>query len=178
MLRRRACLIALLSLPCLSKALPPELGGMHLQGQAQMRFFGFPIYEIRLWVHHGSRVDAENWPKQDLALELVYARSLSGKDIASRSLVEMRRQGPIADEQAKAWLAAMESAFPDVNAGDRISGILEPGRGAQFYVNGQPGQHIADTEFARFFFGIWLSAQTSEPGLRARLLEGGSDAGP
>jgi hypothetical protein len=45
-----------------------------------------------------------------------------------------------------------------------------PGRGAQFYYNGRPTSEIRDPEFARLFFGIWLSEQTPAPKLRAALL--------
>jgi hypothetical protein len=40
----------------------------------------------------------------------------------------------------------------------------------RFFVNGRLGGELRDTEFARFFFGIWLSPQTSEPSLRQALL--------
>ncbi|WP_415427151.1 chalcone isomerase family protein, partial [Staphylococcus borealis] len=92
------------------------------------------------------------------------------REIAKRSLKEMRRQGPIADAQAAAWLAEMEAAFPEVKQGDRISGRYEPGVGAQFYLNGQLRRRIDDAAFARLFFGIWLSPQPSEPALREQLL--------
>ena len=64
----------------------------------------------------------------------------------------------------------MEAAFPDVKDGDRLTGRYEPGSGAQFFFNGQPRQRIDDAQFARLFFGIWLSPQTSEPALREQLL--------
>lgn len=179
MLRRR-CLAGLGALLCLpsglraGQAAPTELPGMpelRLQGQAQMRFFGLLIYDIRLWVR--EPVDAQNWATQDLVLELQYARSLSGQEIAKRSLAEMRRQSEIEAARGRQWLSEMEAAFPDVRAGDRLTGRYEPGRGAQFFVNGSLGRHIADAEFARLFFGIWLSAQSSEPRLREQLFGGG-----
>jgi hypothetical protein len=37
--------------------------------------------------------------------------------------------------------------------------------------NGQPLGEIRDAEFARRFFAIWLSPQTSEPKLRLALLQ-------
>lgn len=172
-MHRRHCLIGLLSLPLLSFAAPPELPDLpdlKPQGQAQMRFLGLRIYDIRLWVR--DQVDAQNWATQHLALELEYARSLSGKEIAKRSLAEMRRQGEISEAKAKTWLAEMEAAFPDVKAGDRITGLQEPGTAAQFYINGKAGRRVADAEFAKLFFGIWLAPQTSEPGLRDKLFEG------
>ncbi|MET0518623.1 MAG: chalcone isomerase family protein [Burkholderiaceae bacterium] len=181
-MRRRTCLgsLALLSVPPAVRAadgeaaVPPELQGLRPLGQARMRFLGLAIYDIRLWAR--ERIDAARWSEQDLALEIVYARSLSGREIAKRSLAEMRRQGEIAAAQAQAWLAEMEATFPDVKAGDRISGLFEPGLAARFYVNGRLARRIADARFARLFFGIWLAPQTSEPALRERLL-GAPDGG-
>jgi hypothetical protein len=93
--------------------------------------------------------------------------------IAERSITEMRRVGSFDDEQAQRWLAALKQIFPDVNAGDRITGVHRPGEGARFHVNGRLAGEVRDPLFARLFFGIWLSSRTSEPQLRAALLGGG-----
>ena len=76
----------------------------------------------------------------------------------------MRRQGPISDADAARWLAEMQTAFPDVNEGDRITGRHEPGQGARFFVNGRLQREVREPGFATRFFGIWLSPQTSSPG--------------
>ena len=149
----------------------PELTGLQLRGQGRFRYFGLSIYDVRLW--SAEPVAAASWSEQKLTLELQYARTLVGREIAKRSLAEMRRQAAVTDAQAQAWLQEMETAFPDVKAGDRLSGQYEPGAAASFFFNGQPRQRIADAQFARLFFGIWLSPQTSEPALRAQLLGGG-----
>ena len=105
-----------------------------------------------------------------LALELEYARKLDGAEIAKRSLVEMRRQAEPAAEVAQRWLVDMTRLFPDVQEGDRITGVNLPGQGARFFHNGTLRGEVRDTEFARLFFGIWLSPGTSEPALRQSLL--------
>ena len=66
----------------------------------------------------------------------------------------------------------MQRVIPDIKKGDRIMGINQPGAGAQFLVNGKASGEIRDAEFARLFFGIWLSPKTSEPKLRTALLAG------
>jgi hypothetical protein len=91
--------------------------------------------------------------------------------IAERSLKEMQRIGKISAEQETRWLQRMQEAFPDVKDGDRIVGLHTPGVGARFWYNGQPRATVADPEFSRYFFGIWLSESTSEPQLRSGLLE-------
>ena len=138
------------------------------QGSGQLRFFGLRVYDARLWV--GERAVVADWAGLPLALELEYLRGLDGEQIAERSLAEMRRQGDIAAEPAARWLAAMKKLFPDVKAGDRLTGVNQPGEGARFFLNGAPRGEVKDTEFARLFFGIWLSPKTSESGLREKLL--------
>lgn len=154
---------------------PPELAqalpGAALRGEGRLRFFGLHVYDARLWAP--APVSADTWDGSPLALELAYARTLYGSAIAERSLEEMRRQGEIAPVQGERWLAEMSRLFPDVRDGDRITGLYRPGRGAAFFYNGQPRGEVADADFARRFFGIWLAPQTSEPALRERLLSGG-----
>ena len=148
----------------------PHLPQARLQGQGSLRFFGFPVYDIRLWC--AAPVTAKDWAERPLALEIAYARSFSARDIAERSITEMRRQAELAPASAAQWTTALARLIPDVRAGDRVSGLLQPGRGMSFFHNGTPRGEMADAEFARLFIGIWLAPQTSEPSLRAQLLSG------
>ncbi|MBP6903314.1 MAG: chalcone isomerase family protein [Burkholderiaceae bacterium] len=180
-MRRRALIPALmagLSLPALAHAVPPpelasELPGARWRGAATLRWMGLRIYDARLWSPETVAADAEA-PEQPLALELQYARSLVGRLIAERSLDEMRRLAPIPEARAQRWLESMAQLFPDVQAGDRLTGVLRPGQSARFWHNGRLRGELADAEFARLFFGIWLSPRTSEPALRRQLIGGGS----
>ena len=153
--------------------LPPEVAGevpgAQWTGAARLRFFGLSVYDSKLWVASGFKASA--YPQHAFALELTYLRGLSGKAIAERSLKEMRRVGSITAEQEPRWLKSMQEAFPDVKEGDRIVGLHTPGVGARFWYNGQLRATVADPEFSRYFFGIWLSESTSEPALRSGLLE-------
>ena len=153
-------------------ALPAELlsalPGAQALGSARLRFLGLEIYEATLWSVSGFQSAA--YAQSPLALELRYARSLSGRLIAERSLQEMQRQGSLGAEREQRWLAAMVQAFPDVAAGDRITGLHTPGVGARFWFNGQSRTSVADAAFSRVFFGIWLSEATSEPQMRSQLL--------
>jgi hypothetical protein len=160
-----------------SPARPPgevsgAITGPRLLGQGRLRFVGLHVYDARLWI--GERFDANDFAGQPLALELIYARRLVGQQIAERSLKEMQREPGISDAQARSWLAEMAQAFPDVAKGDRLTGVLVPGRAARFYFNGDRRREVPDADFARRFFGIWLSDTTSQPDLRSALLGRGS----
>jgi Chalcone isomerase-like len=151
---------------------PQELGASvpsaTLSGSGRMRAYGFQIYDAALWTAPGFRAD--DFARHAFALELSYLRDFTGQNIAKRSVDEMRRIGSFTDEQAETWLRAMQVAFPDVKKGDRITGVHQPGVGAQFLTNGKPTGEVRDPQFARLFFGIWLSPNTSQPQLRQALL--------
>ena len=57
-------------------------------------------------------------------------------------------------------------AFPDVTPGDRLTGLATLQGATRFFHNGRQTAPVADPEFGRLFFGIWLSPHTSEPDLR------------
>ena len=154
--------------PDLPAELKISLPQAKLIGKARLKFWGFEVYDARLWAPAGfapARYDAFA-----LALALAYLRDFKALDIAERSLKEMRLSQPIGNDQAAQWRAEMLRVLPDVRKGDRLTGLHQPGEGAAFWVNGRASGEIRDAEFSRLFFGIWLSPQTSEPAMRAALL--------
>ena len=158
-----------------SAALPPNapllaspMAGALQAGSGELRFLGLSIYQARLWV--SPRFDAGDFGAHPLALELTYQRAFSAEAIAKRSLEEMRRIGSFTEVQATRWQQALQAALPDVQPGDRLVGLYQPGTGATFQLRGRTVGTVPDPAFARLFFGIWLSPLTSEPQLRAALL--------
>lgn len=133
-----------------------------------MTVWGFEVYQATLWVAPGFA--AGTYEQSPFALELSYLRDFKGSEIARRSIAEMRRQAPMAAAQEAAWENQMRALFPDVKTGDRITGVHQPSTGAVFWSNGRVLGEVRDPAFAKQFFGIWLSPQTSEPQLRRALL--------
>ena len=162
------CLQALAQTPA---SPPPEVRTSQpqaqLQGQTTLRFLGLPIYDARLWAAPGFVL--EQFAQRPLVLELQYRRALSGARIAERSIAEMRRQSGFDAAAAPGWQAQLTALFPDVAAGDRLTGAYTPDGGARFWHNGRALGAVDDPLLARLFFGIWLSPQTSEPTLRCEL---------
>lgn len=157
-----------------ARALPAEvqqaLPQAQALGQTRLRVFGFKIYDAQLWVAPGF--STQRFDQHAAALELTYLRAFKAADIAARSITEMRRSADISAAQAAQWQQEMQRVFPDIQPGDRLLGVHQPGVGASFWFNGRPAGEIADPAFARLFFGIWLSPQTSEPAMRTALLAG------
>jgi hypothetical protein len=141
-----------------------------------MRFLGLRIYDARLWVTPGFQADA--FGAHPLALELTYHRAFTGAAIARRSIEEIQRQTALAPAQAERWQQQLATLLPDVQPGDRLTGLYLPQQGMRLWRGSQALGAIGDAELARLFFGIWLSPRTSEPGLRSALLARQPGAGP
>lgn len=137
-------------------------------GSGRLTWFGFHVYDARLFVPRDF--NPSNPAAQPFALEITYARSLDGRAIAERSRDEIARLGLGSNAQRQRWLADMVALFPDVKSGQQLVGIYRPGSSTRFYVDGGLLGEVADPEFGRAFFAIWLDPRTSAPQLRANLL--------
>jgi hypothetical protein len=137
-------------------------------GSGRLTWFGLHVYDARMFVPRNF--NPANPSAQPFALEITYARSLEGRAIAERSRDEIARLGLGSDAQRQRWLADMVALFPDVKSGQQLVGIYRPGSSTRFYVDGGFLGEVADPEFGRAFFAIWLDPRTSAPQLRASLL--------
>lgn len=137
-------------------------------GRGRLRFWGFEVYDATLWAAPGFR--PADFASTGVALELAYLRSFSSAEIARVSLEQMNRTGGFDQGTGQRWQTQLAALLPDVRRGDRLAGVLRPGRGVQFFMNDRALGEIADAQFARLFFGIWLADNTSEPALRQALL--------
>jgi len=163
----RACAVGFALQACLM--VPVHASELALPGAVatpavRLTVWGFEVYAATLWARAGF--SSAQFVRHPFALELSYLRGLKGDAIAQRSLEEMKRQGTISDGQAQSWLKAMQALFPDVQKGDRIVGVHKPELGAEFWVNDRLVGQVADPQFAKLFFGIWLSPQTAAPEIR------------
>ncbi len=164
-----ACLLGLLCSVSLASPIRESLPQAAALGSGAFRWFGLKLYDARLWAERRS-FSAEDWVRVPLALELTYARSLYGTRIADASVDEIKKLGLGSPAQQIAWRDAMKQVFPDVEEGTQLIGIYQPGQATRFYRNGVAIGEVADPEFGRAFFAIWLHPRTSAPKLRAALL--------
>ena len=135
-----------------------------LVGTGRFTWFAFHVYDGALYAP-ASKYAAG----RPFALELAYARSLKGADIARRSIDEIARLGIGSDAERAEWLMALTKLFPDVRENDRLTGVALGAR-TPFYFNGKPAGEISDAKLAQAFFAIWLDERTTAPGFRRKLL--------
>jgi hypothetical protein len=163
---RHLFIVALLCWAGAALAAVPD--GWRLVGTGEMRWFGFKLYDARLWAPETPTADTIL--ESAFALELRYAREIPSQRLVDASIEEIERLGAIPAKHLVAWRQTLTRIFPDVRSGETIIGVHHPERGAEFFHQGQLTGRIADNSFARRFFAIWLDPRTREPDLRARLL--------
>lgn len=140
------------------------LQGLKPSEAQRLKIWGFEIYDARLWAR--PEFSVQQYSTQNFGLELTYLRKFEGKDIAKRSIEEMKRVGKFTADQEAIWLKAMVDIFPTVEKGDRLLGVYKPNEGAEFWANQKRLGLIPDPLFAKLFFGIWLHEATSAPEIR------------
>ena len=128
------------------ESLDPYVKGLQLQGQGRMTFWGFDVYDARLYV-------GDQRGQTGFALDLNYLRSLKGGDITKRTIEEMQRLG-VSETNRSAWGKKLDGIFPDVVSGSSLTAIHVPGRGTVFLHNGKSVGEIAGDDFAKAFFSI------------------------
>ncbi len=134
-------------------------------GEGELSFLLFDVYDAKLVAPEGS-YDAQ----RPYALSLTYKMDFTGKDIADRSVEEMRGLGYADEVQLAGWHRQMEELFPDVKEGESLIGVRTKQGQTVFYQGETNIGAVKDTGFTEAFFGIWLNEKTSEPKLRASLL--------
>lgn len=152
------------------------LPGARAHGRGLLRWWGFRVYEATLWT--GATFDADRWVTQPFALEIRYARALSGPTLADSSAGEIEKLGIGSEASRREWAEAMRAVFPSVESGDRLTGLHRPGRPTPFWLNERRLGEVADPAFGPAFFAIWLDPRSPAPALREALLRGPEPSRP
>ncbi len=134
-------------------------------GQGVLSYAFWDIYKATLYAPDGLWHAAKPF-----ALSIEYYRALNGKDIADRSVQEMRKQGFSDEVTLAAWHSQMKAIFPNVKKGTMLTAVYTPAKQTTFYQGDDTIGAIKGDDFGQWFFAIWLAEKTSEPKLRRALL--------
>lgn len=146
-------------------AVPQAIANAEIVGKGRLSIAFWDVYDATLYAPQGK------WsPEDTYALSIHYFREINGKDIADRSVQEMRKQGFPDEVKLAAWNTQMKSIFPDVKNGSVLTAVFYPGKETVFFDGEKKIGIIKGGDFAQHFSDIWLSEKTSEPELRQELL--------
>ena len=134
-------------------------------GEGRITFLFWDICDAALYASDGEWDESKPY-----ALTLRYLRKFKGDAIAKRSVKEIRDQGFDDIDTLQRWEEVMRDIFPDVAAGEQITGVLDEAGNTLFFFGDRKIGEVDDKRFGPRFFAIWLGEKTSDPKLRNALI--------
>lgn len=160
-----------------------QLGGsaLLLNGKGTRVRLVFKAYDMALYTTKRATTPAEllalPGPKR---LQFTALRELQGTDLGRLFLRGMGDNTP-SQQMTRHTLSTTRlieifSGKPKLAAGDTFAMDFVPGKGTQFYIQGQPqGEPVGDDEFFTLVLRIWFGDSPADTQLRDALLDGGKD---
>ena len=136
----------------------------------------FKVYDMALYLpRKATAVDAVvnmDGPKR---LAFVAQRDIPGTDLGLAFIKGLQANNSNDQVQrhtlSSTRLIEIFSGKPKLATGDTFAMDYLPGKGTQFYIQGQPqGAPVGDAEFFSMILRIWLGPQAVEPTLKDALL--------
>lgn len=141
-----------------------------LRGATLCRYWGFKVYTAAFYTSPQARSLDEILGPAPKRLVLYYNRSIDKEDIIEASEHALKENPRVNLPALRQRLNRMYSWYEDVRKGDRFWLDYVPAQGCLLYFNGRLKGTIEGEDFARAFFGIWLSDHSLDEDYRDRLL--------
>lgn len=145
-------------------------GPVGLRGATLCRYWGFKVYTAAFYTTPEARGLDEILGPAPKRLVLHYNREIPKEDIIEASEHALRGNPEVNLPALRQRLTRIYSWYEDVKEGDRFWLDYTPGQGSALYFNGRLKGVIEGEDFARAFFGIWLSDYSLDNDYRDRLL--------
>ncbi|MCY4743992.1 chalcone isomerase family protein [Pelomonas sp. UHG3] len=160
-----------------------QLGGstLLLNGKGTRVRLVFKAYDMGLYTARRASTPAEllalPGPKR---LQFTALRELQGTELGRLFLRGMGDNAPSAQltrhTLSTTRLIEIFSGKPKLMPGDTFAMDYVPGKGTQFYIQGQAqGEPVGDDEFFSLVLRIWFGDMPADAKLRDALLDGGRD---
>ncbi len=129
-----------------------------LRGAKKLEWWGFDVYTAGFYVGDESKTPDEildaSTPRY---LEIHYHRSIKAKDIIKATKENLSENPTVDMAKVQDQLEDLYECFENVGEGDIYSISYSPESGTTISLNDEESCRFEGGEFARVFFGIWLS---------------------
>jgi hypothetical protein len=141
---------------------------MNILGHGVLRYWGFKLYSAALYRESGTGGDGEFIDRPTLLI-LRYNRRIRADQIIEAAKTNLGKNPNVKLLPLRSNLKRMYDAFVDVDDGDEYALLYIPGQGTRLYFNGNEEVRVSGFEFAKAFFGIWLSDHPINEDLKREL---------
>lgn len=143
---------------------PERANEWNVVGRARLRVLVWNVYDSELLTPTGT------WAgKAPYKLVITYLRSIPSEQLVEETQKAWQDQGRRYPRE-KEWLDALAMMWPDVDAGDSLTLMVDETSASSFLFNDEPLGSVKDPDFGAAFSGIWLAEDSPRPALRARLI--------
>ena len=146
-------------------AAPASAMELKAVGKAEMRWLMFPLYQVTLKTADGKYQEG-SYPQM---LDIMYRRNVTKEDLITATDQQWQRLGVPAAQREK-WLPELSKLWPSIKKGDRLALNVAANGSNYFSFNGKNIGGVNDPAFGQAFLSIWLSPNTSQPGIRRLLI--------
>ena len=156
---------------CFPEAVNVEGKVIPLRGISTFRYFGFQMYTAALYMP--SEI-AKNDVLGDAPKYLVlhYHRSFTAATLRDNTEEILKKNPEVNLAVLKPELSKLYDSYRDVTEGDSYALSYVPGEGMKLFLNGAPQVKFDGGDFAKAYFGIWLSRYGVGEDFRKRLVGG------
>lgn len=134
-------------------------------GSYTLHWLAFHVYDIALYTENKPYVT-----NGTAVLSLQYHISIKHKRLQETTLQEWKRLNRGTPGQRDAWIKRLDTLWPDINPGERLSAFRQQNGPTIFYFGDRLLGAVADPDFGPAFFAIWLDGSCRYPKMRDRLL--------
>lgn len=142
-----------------------------LRGTGMLEFLKFDMYSAALYVPENSQGITGVLDAPLKRLELCYHRSIK-VEWMNKAAAKIMEKNPAVDFEAiRKRVEQISAAYQRVEKGDRYALQYESSSGTTLLLNDEPQITIPGEDFARAYFGIWLSEYPANTHLRDALIK-------
>jgi hypothetical protein len=129
-----------------------------LRGVSTFRYWGFRVYTGALYMPASETSPAAALGETPKKLVLRYHRSVSVDQFVEKSEENLEDHPQLSLDDLRPSLSTMKSLYVPVERGDMYAMTYEPAKGTlSLFFNDRLLGQITDRNFARAYFGIWVS---------------------
>jgi hypothetical protein len=141
-----------------------------VRGIGHATFFTFHLYTAALYVDTRHETAAEILESSPKRLVIEYRHGFKKGDIVKYSVTQLKANPAVNLDAIRERFEKLCAHLQDVRKGDRYEIVYKPETGTELLFNGKSKVVIPGKDFAKAYFGIWLSEYPISVGLRRHLL--------
>ncbi|HRZ87138.1 MAG TPA: chalcone isomerase family protein [bacterium] len=141
-----------------------------VRGIGHATFFTFHLYTAALYADARHDTVAEILDASPKRLVIEYRHGFKKDDIVKYSVMQLKANPGVNFDAIRGRFEELCAQLQDVKKGDRYEIVYKPEKGTELLFNGTSKIVIPGRDFAKAYFGIWLSEYPISAGLRRHLL--------